>query len=228
MALHMYGCRVIQKIFELDNCNAEEILFSIKDNIVCLIEDQNGNHVVQKCVEKVKDCFFIIKEFKRNGVKLSKHRYGCRVVQRLFENCKDEEIREIVVDLSKNIPQLIEDQYGNYVLQHIIQNKKNLRFILIDEVMKIKDEKIMEYCMHKFASNVIEKCVMYCDVFVDSFLRILNGKPLIVWLSIDRFGNYVVQRILDKKKKSVNAVLKNYLGDLRKSVYAKHIIAKIQ
>ncbi|KAM0686094.1 hypothetical protein COBT_002687 [Conglomerata obtusa] len=228
LALHMYGCRVIQKIFELDNINPEEILFSFKNNIITLIEDQNGNHVVQKCVEKVKDCSFIIKEFKRNGIKLSKHRYGCRVVQRLFENCKDEDIKDIVIDLSKNIPILIEDQYGNYVLQHIIQNKKNLRNYLIDEIMKIKDEKIMEYCMHKFASNVIEKCVMFCEDFIDTFLKSFNNKPIIVWLSIDRYGNYVVQRILERKKKNVACVLKMYINDLKKSIYAKHIISKIQ
>lgn len=175
---------------------------------------------------KSKNVDFIVNEFVKNGIKLSKHRYGCRVVQRIFENCKDADIRVIVKELSMNIPLLIEDQYGNYVLQHIIQNKESLRHLLIDEVLNMKDEKIMYYCQHKFASNVIEKCVTYSDKFADVFVKQINGRPMVVSLAMDRYGNYVVQRVLEKRGR-VGDVLKSHVNDLKKSVYAKHIICKI-
>jgi mRNA-binding protein PUF3 len=50
----MYGCRVIQKaieVIELDEIRA--VLKEIKKDIRKCIEDQNGNHVVQKLIEKL-------------------------------------------------------------------------------------------------------------------------------------------------------------------------------
>ena len=50
----MYGCRVIQKaieVIEVDEIRA--VLKEIKKDIRKCIEDQNGNHVVQKLIEKL-------------------------------------------------------------------------------------------------------------------------------------------------------------------------------
>ena len=56
--------------------------------------DQNGNHVVQKCIEKVdpESLTFIIDAFKGEIYKLSTHAYGCRVIQvRNLKNCNSSE-----------------------------------------------------------------------------------------------------------------------------------------
>lgn len=226
LSLHNYGCRVIQKV--LENESGERIVEHFKENIQQLIEDQNGNHVIQKCVEHIKDRSFIIKEFEKEPIRLSKHKYGCRVVQRIFENCNDTQIYEIIKKISKSINLLIEDQYGNYVLQHIIQNKEKLRILIIEEILLLPLEKMYFYCCHKFASNVIEKCVMFDDRFVEVFLLKLNDTPLIVSMACDRFANYVVQRVIEKRKSKIAGVLKSYYVELKKSVYAKHILSKIQ
>jgi hypothetical protein len=54
----MYGCRVIQKALEsISNENQVSFLIEmareLEGNIVKCIEDQNGNHVIQKCIEIV-------------------------------------------------------------------------------------------------------------------------------------------------------------------------------
>ena len=52
-------------------------------HVLRCVKDQNGNHVVQKCIEKVEpeSLAFIIGAFKGHIYNLSTHSYGCRVIQ---------------------------------------------------------------------------------------------------------------------------------------------------
>lgn len=47
------------------------------------VRDQNGNHVIQKCIECVpaEKIEFIISAFRGQVATLSTHPYGCRVIQ---------------------------------------------------------------------------------------------------------------------------------------------------
>ena len=52
-------------------------------HIMRCVRDQNGNHVIQKCIECVPEdsIQFIIDTFFDKVVTLSTHPYGCRVIQ---------------------------------------------------------------------------------------------------------------------------------------------------
>ena len=58
-----------------------------------------------------------------NIINLSKHQYGCRVIQRLFKYCNEDQIHNMLFELFKDINDLIQDQYGNYVIQFILENQ---------------------------------------------------------------------------------------------------------
>jgi hypothetical protein len=51
---------------------------------------------------------------------LSTHPYGCRVIQRILEHCTQEQTTPILEELHQQTEQLIQDQYGNYVIQHVL------------------------------------------------------------------------------------------------------------
>lgn len=53
---------------------------------------------------------------------LSTHPYGCRVIQRILEHCTQEQTAPILEELHQHTDQLIQDQYGNYVIQHVLGN----------------------------------------------------------------------------------------------------------
>lgn len=57
------------------------------------VKDQNGNHVIQKCIEKVPPQMvqFIVEAFDNQIFHLSTHPYGCRVIQRLLEHCSEQQ-----------------------------------------------------------------------------------------------------------------------------------------
>ena len=57
------------------------------------VRDQNGNHVIQKCIECIpaEKIGFIISAFRGQVATLSTHPYGCRVIQVIsiqFAGCK--------------------------------------------------------------------------------------------------------------------------------------------
>lgn len=51
---------------------------------------------------------------------LSTHPYGCRVIQRILEHCTPDQTTSILEELHANAEQLVQDQYGNYVIQHVL------------------------------------------------------------------------------------------------------------
>ena len=63
----MYGCRVIQKALESIPLEQQKLVISeLEGNVLKCVKDQNGNHVVQKCIETVDpSCLqFIIDAFR--------------------------------------------------------------------------------------------------------------------------------------------------------------------
>lgn len=52
-------------------------------HVMRCVHDQNGNHVIQKCIESVptEKIEFIISAFQGQVATLSTHPYGCRVIQ---------------------------------------------------------------------------------------------------------------------------------------------------
>ena len=90
------------------------------------VKDQNGNHVVQKCIETVEASRlqFIIDAFRGQVYNLSTHPYGCRVIQRILEHCTADQTTPVLEELHTHIEALIQDQYGNYVVQHVLDRGK--------------------------------------------------------------------------------------------------------
>lgn len=57
-----------------------------------------------------------------NVVRLSQHSYGCRIVQRLLEHCTVPEVKQkIAAAILSATALLAPDQFGNYVVQHILK-----------------------------------------------------------------------------------------------------------
>ena len=106
--------------------NLDTSLQELDGNVLKCVKDQNGNHVVQKCIETVEASRlqFIIDAFSGQVYNLSTHPYGCRVIQRILEHCSAEQTAPVLEELHTHIEALIQDQYGNYVVQHVLDRGK--------------------------------------------------------------------------------------------------------
>ncbi|KAI7730863.1 hypothetical protein M8C21_013477 [Ambrosia artemisiifolia] len=238
LSLQMYGCRVIQKAIEVvDLCQQTKMVTELDGHVMRCVRDQNGNHVIQKCIECVPEnaIHFIISTFYDQVVTLSTHPYGCRVIQRVLEHCHDPKTQSIVMDeILKSINMLAQDQYGNYVVQHVLEHgKPHERNCIIDQLTG----QIVQMSQQKFASNVVEKCLTFGtpeqrQTLVTEMLGSTDeNEPLQVMMK-DQFANYVVQKVLetcdDQQLEMILNRIKVHLNALKKYTYGKHIVARVE
>ena len=73
----------LQAIEVVDVDQKIKMVEELDGHVMRCVRDQNGNHVVQKCIECVpeKHIQFIVSTFFGQVVNLSTHPYGCRVIQ---------------------------------------------------------------------------------------------------------------------------------------------------
>uniref|UniRef100_A0A673MRC0 Pumilio homolog 2-like n=1 Tax=Sinocyclocheilus rhinocerous TaxID=307959 RepID=A0A673MRC0_9TELE len=240
LALQMYGCRVIQKALESISSDQQvisDIVRELDGHVLKCVKDQNGNHVVQKCIECVQPqaLQFIIDAFQGQVFVLSTHPYGCRVIQRILEHCTQEQTLPILEELHQHSEQLGQDQYGNYVIQHVLEHGR------LEDKSKIVAEvrgKVLALSQHKFASNVVEKCVIHSSraeraLLIDEVCCQKDGPHSALYTMMkDQYANYVVQRMIDMaepaQRKIIMHKIRPHIATLRKYTYGKHILAKLE
>lgn len=73
----------LQAIEVVDVDQKIKMVEELDGHVMRCVRDQNGNHVIQKCIECVPEehIQFIISTFFGQVVNLSTHPYGCRVIQ---------------------------------------------------------------------------------------------------------------------------------------------------
>jgi len=239
LSLQMYGCRVVQKALEQLPPRDQSLLVSeLEGHVLRLVLDQNGNHVVQKCLEVLAPSTapFLVESFRGHMTSLAKHPYGCRVLQRVFEQ-RGTQSGPLIDELLMHVPDLVLDQYGNYVIQHILEKGNEDERKRIIEVVK---GRVWALSQHKFASNVVEKCVALGNRELQNGLiaETLEGQPpALILMMRDQFANYVVQRMIttlieravhDELVISVAETVRSYLKELSQYPYAKHCLSKLQ
>lgn len=180
-----------------------QLVRELEHHVLKCVKDQNGNHVIQKAIERCPHptIAFIFNSFTGQVQHLSVHPYGCRVIQRCLEHCDVFVKGKIMAELHEGMASLVGDQYGNYVVQHVVEHggaEDKQR------VLTIIAKGLESYSKHKFASNVVEKCLKFADsqwrrdvveILVNGNRR--EGEGIMLSLIRDSYGNYVIQSMLD-------------------------------
>ncbi|XP_055962190.1 pumilio homolog 2-like [Mercurialis annua] len=238
LSLQMYGCQVIQKAIEVVDLDQKiKMVEELDGHIMRCVRDQNGNHVIQKCIECVpgESIQFIVTTFFDQVVTLSTHPYGCRVIQRILEHCEDPNTQsKVMVEILGAVSMLAQDQYGNYVVQHVLEHgKSHERSAIIKELAG----KIVQMSQQKFASNVVEKCLTFSgpnerEILVSEMLGTTDENEPLQAMMKDQFANYVVQKVLetcdDQQRELILTRIKVHLNALKKYTYGKHIVARVE
>lgn len=236
LSLQMYGCRVVQKAVEyiLPDQQASFVR-EIDAHVLKCVKDANGNHVIQKLIERVSpDRLEFVNAFRGNVYELSTHPYGCRVLQRCFEHLPEEQTRPLLDELHKYTTNLMQDQFGNYVVQFVLEHGTvHDRSLMIS---KLRGQ-MLNMSRHKFASNVCEKALVTADPESRRLLieEIMSPKPdgvsPIITMMKDQFANYVLQRALSvaegEQRELLISKIRPQLTSMRRysSAYSKHLIS---
>ncbi|TXG69581.1 hypothetical protein EZV62_004516 [Acer yangbiense] len=178
LSLQMYGCRVIQlykryvelftclcpscsvalEVIELDQ--KTQLVLELDGHVMRCVRDQNGNHVIQKCIE----C-----HYRENSIYYLRFpRSFCHafysslwlLCHSVLEHCSNQLQCQCIVDeILESACALAQDQYGNYVTQYVLERgQPHERSQIISKLTG----KIVQMSQHKYASNVV-KCLEYCN-----------------------------------------------------------------
>ncbi|KAH9060790.1 ARM repeat-containing protein [Lactarius vividus] len=234
ISLNMHGTRAVQKMIDFLSTRRQihSIIVALSLHVVVLIKDLNGNHVIQKCLNKLapEDNQFIYNAVAANCVEVATHRHGCCVLQRCIDHASDHQRIQLVNEITYNALTLVQDPYGNYVVQYILDLNDN-RFS--DAVIRQFIGNVCALSVQKFSSNVIEKCIRVAEHNTRKLLieELLNRTRLEKLLR-DSYGNYCVQTALDYAEPGQRALLvdgiRPVLPLIRNTPYGKRIQNKLQ
>ena len=207
ISVNTYGTRVFQKSLEkLDNGVYSQIetpeLNNIIKNLVekhifALCYDKNGNHVFQKIARifpKEKNQF-IFDQLNQYAIEISKVKQGATILQNTFKYANNEQLKTLILKIlsDKGLDSLVNDEYGNYTIQLIIELKeKEYNDIIYNYLIK----NCLSLSKKKFSSNVIDKCIIGEDENSQKLVNHIITNKYVKEMIIDQFGNYVIQKAL--------------------------------
>ena len=234
IALNQHGTRALQRMIEFISTNEQTYLIieALRNDVVQLIQDLNGNHVIQKCLNHLSshDAQFIFDAVGANCVTVGTHRHGCCVLQRCVDHATGVQKGALVDHIIANAFSLVQDPFGNYVVQYILDLSEPS---FTEPLCRSFLGNIIFLSKQKFSSNVIEKCLRCAEVDTRRMLIVEITEPHeLERLLRDSFANYVVQTAIDFADAESKAVLIEHLRPIMPSIrntpYGRRIQGKIQ
>ena len=205
-----YGTHPIQTLIELASCEEEYklLLLSFKDfnKIIKAALNENGTFVIQKLIVYIPEKYRM--EFNFIFVKficvLSMDMYGVCSVIKFINYSKNEIIEKILLSLIlTNFVNISENQYGNYLIQNIMEKWWNTNKGLF--LKKICIEKFHLLAINRYSSYV---CEMFLKVstFEDKKIimaSLINCK-MINLLYNNNSGKIIINKLINALKKEGN------------------------
>ncbi len=200
----------------MDSDEEEEIIKSLVENVLFdLTISQNSTHVILKLVNNINNPkrYYLIQFCMNNFISLSVNLNGSTIIKKFISQVKNYQlIQMIIIIIEQNYIQIVENQFGNYVIQDAFQYfgfnncKGIIKNILNDSIY---------FSLQKYASNVIDKVViilrtndnvLFYQLVENLFFNSINFNKLIE----NKFGTFVLCNLL----KLLNPAEKLYIRNI--------------
>jgi len=148
----------------------------------------------RKKIKKLENSMYMNKPLSflaQNIVVLGKDQSACRYIQKIINENPSETLRIFYGPICDNILQLINDQFGNYLIQKILAYLNEEQLINILQLIRFH---FYEICCNNHGTRVLQKFIDYSKTpkVVNSFYNLL--KPLITPLLKELKGTFIVQK----------------------------------
>ncbi|KPA78394.1 pumillio protein 3 putative (PUF3) [Leptomonas pyrrhocoris] len=234
IALTPHGTFSVQKMIETISTRdeVEIIREALSKDVVRLVKDAHGNHVIQKVLQRFDfdDKEFIYKAVATDCISVAKNKQGCCVLQRCLEYASPRQNKALVDQVLSCCLHIAQDPFGNYVLQYILEAHDSK---INDTIALAFLPHLVHLCMNKFSSNVMEKVLRGATQPVqEMYVEEMCNPEIISRLIQDDFGNYVLQTAL-----SINApaqaeqlvhALRPFMPLIKNAPYAKKLEGKME
>ena len=204
----------IQGIIEkLGSKNEKKIIYlGIKDSIATFCYNVYGTHIIEKILSYFEDEFTkeIIDFVYNNFMNLACHINGVCIAKKLLLMTHKRElhqkIKKIIILNSDN---LIIHQYGNYIIQTIVENWEDKD---LEEIIDLYKNKYIYLSQQKYSSNAVERIIEKNEQNLEFYINEILASNNLYEVMKNIYGNYVIQKALklssDKtKEKLINPFL---------------------
>ena len=211
---NQYGSKILEQLIKSIKDDDILLFFFIKEilpHMILLINDLNGTHIIYKLLLLKSKYIKLIEEHIYNNIKnIYITREGSNLLKKYFDiinkegnNLKNyDKIVFFINTINNNLPDIIIDQFGNYIIRHIVLNlNHSFNNILIQNIIK----NIVYYSNQKYSSNVVENCLD--NNFIKEYiLNELTKQYIFNNIFLNEYGNYVIQKAIglaDEAKKDI-------------------------
>lgn len=235
ISLNMHGARAVQKLIDAVRVTPHvgRLTKALEGSVVPLTQDPNGNHVIQRCLEVLppESKAFIFRAIAEKIIEVATHRHGCRIVQRCIDAVQGSPFKPMLdYAICHNGLTLVQDPFGNYVVQYILGlHDPHATAHIIGSMLG----RLHALSRQKFSSNVVERCLQLSGPEdKDRMIRELCDPRGLGDLLRDVYGNYVVQSALGLANEQQLPVLLGFirpvLPSLRSTGQGRRIAQKLE
>lgn len=233
LSLHVYGCRVVQKALEqLPPSKAVIIVKEFKSNVQCCLYDQNGNHVIQKCVE-------VTSKARKKALELKHNIPESTSSPPLDDDAAlvelGDQIDFILDSFAGKTRSLAMHAYGCRVLQRVLEHCTHAESArILDE---LRDGELRELIENQYANYVVQHAIQY-GRDQDRSVLVAAVRANLVEFSRHKFASNVVEKCLEygnaeQKKQLIDEIAapggddRNALRQLIVDNFANYVVQKV-
>ena len=191
------------------------IITSIKDRFKELIYDTNGCHVIEKILLYFEDVYtnFIYSYIFEHFMNLANNNNGICIIKKIMTINNKKKLHEKIKNIIKeNALYLIQQQYGNFVIQIVIESWSDYKDIII-----LFKGYFFKLSLEKYASNVIERCIEKDEEILNNYIDEIIDSNCLYCIMKSNYGNYVVQKVIKLAKgQCKNKFVYNAAKDINK------------
>lgn len=213
-----------------DDSQKEQIFDAVLPHMVSLCSDHFGHNAVMALLENasMEQRKVAVDTLRGDVFSLATNKHGFRVVQKLLELLPVDEQAYFLTNLETNITECINDLHGNNVVQAMI---KVMEPFSLHFVVSAVENSAVEMAKHAYANRIFLKLLERAEAFSDAIDGILVGLADNAQdLSTDRYGNYVIQTVLDlgsvDAKSRIIQVVGNSLVEMSTGKCSQHVVEK--
>jgi len=195
------GCRIVQQAIQVAGKDElVDLVAELRGHVCAAIKSPHGNYVIQKIVETLPAGMssVVVEELLGVASSMAWHRYGCRVLCRLFEHCSSEVgVIALANELTNDSLRLCRDMFGHHVMQSMLEHGQPEHKRQVAETLVAR---AVDNVKDRNASYVIESALTHCDAIGQQMLAasIMNGGARqIEVLACTQVGKRVLKALLN-------------------------------
>ena len=217
----------------------KDIILTMLDtdtNIVKYVNNRQNSILIQKLIEtgSFEDLTIILNCLKPKLVECALDEHGYWVIRKLFEKLDETKRFSIIEIILENFLNLIDHNYGHYLIQFILENgypkehsKMNDSLKAIILTMLETETNIVKYVNNRQNSILIQKLIE-TGSFEDLTIILNCLKPKLVECALDEHGYWVIRKLFEKLDETkrfsiIEIILENFLN-LIDHIYGHHLI----